>query len=199
MPGLPHRRVHTLLSYLTRPVCCIVTKNGSDSPRSWYTARRVSLFDFLECCLYHRRPRRQGRSRVWPLRHRSRSPRYATGAAALQRCLKGAVMLDYDPLEGYRNPQAYDAEDEGYVEDRPLTEQWARKLGGPLLDLACGTGTMAVHLAKLGYQVTYVFPQEMEALLFYNGWHIYACYGDWQQGPLTATSRLMICICQRRI
>lgn len=45
----------------------------------------------------------------------------------------------------------------------------------------------------------YVFPQEMEALLFYNGWHIHACYGDWQQGPLTATSRLMIYVCQRRI
>ncbi len=253
-------------------------------------------------------------------------------------------MLDYDPLEGYRDPQAYDAEDAGYDEDQPLTEQWARKLGGPVLDMACGTGTMAIHLAKLGYQVTgldivpemiawasqkaaansvpvewvvadartfqlrkqfafiymlgnafqhfltradleallarirehlhpeglflfctrnpsprtlfearfpepqqytlpdgrhlisteqqeydpltqiqhytfheqwlhpdgrreektrrtalrYVFPQEMEALLFYNGWQIHACYGNWQQGPLTPTSRQMIYLCQRR-
>ncbi len=253
-------------------------------------------------------------------------------------------MLEYDPLEGYRDPQAYDAVEEGYDEDRPLTKQWARKLGGPLLDLACGTGMMAIHLAQQGYQVTgvdivpemiawasqkatalgvsiewvvadartfqlhkqfpfiymlgnafqhfltradqealfarvrehlhpegcflfctrnpsprnlfearysepqrytlpdgrqqvsteqqqydpitqiqhytfheqwlypgwqreektthtalrYVFPQEMEALLFYNGLQILACYGDWQQEPLTATSRLMIYVCQKR-
>ena len=253
-------------------------------------------------------------------------------------------MLDYDPLEGYRDPEAYDVEDAGYDEDQPLTEQLARSLGGPLLDLACGTGTMAIHLARLGYQVTgldivpemiawatrkaaaqavsvewvladarsfqlgkqfpfiymlgnafqhfltradqeallarvrehvqpdgrflfctrnpsprnlfeprfsepqqytmpdgrqqisteqqqydplsqiqhytfqeqwlypdgrreekttrtalrYVFPQEMEALLFYNGFEIRACYGNWQQEPLTAASRLMIYVCQRR-
>ncbi len=252
-------------------------------------------------------------------------------------------MLD-EYLEGYRDPQAYDAVDAGYDEDQPLTEQWARKLGGPLLDLACGTGTMSIYLARLGYQVTgvdivpemiawasqkaaaqgisiewvvadarafhlhqqfpfiymlgnafqhfltradqeallarvrehlapegcflfctrnpsprnllqarysepqhytlpdgrqqvsteeqtydplsqiqhytfheewlhpdgrreekttrtalrYVYPQEMEALLFYNGFAIHACYGDWQEGPLTATSRLMIFLCQRR-
>jgi len=254
-------------------------------------------------------------------------------------------MIDYDPLEGYRDPQAYDVEDGDYDEDRPLTEQWARSLGGPLLDLACGTGTMAIHLAQLGYQVTgvdiipemiawasqkakaqavsiewvvadarafqlnkqfpfiymlgnafqhfltrsdheallarirehltpegcflfctrnpsprnlfkarfsepqqytmpdgrqvinteqqeydpisqiqhytfheewihpggqreektqrtalrYVFPQEMEALLFYNGFQVRSCYGDWQQGALTAASRQMIYVCQRRM
>ncbi len=251
-------------------------------------------------------------------------------------------MLD-EFLEGYRDPQAYDAEEAGYDEDIPLTEQWARELGGPLLDLACGTGTMAVHLAQQGYQVTgvdivpemiawatqkaaanavsiewvvadarafqlgkqfpliymlgnafqhfltradqeallacvrehltpegcflfctrnpspknlsearlaepqrltlpdgrqllgteqqqydpisqiqhytfyeqwlhpdgrreekttrtalrYVYPQEMEALLFYNGLQIRARYGTWQQEPLTATSRLMIYVCQK--
>ncbi|HST88657.1 MAG TPA: hypothetical protein VLJ14_09780, partial [Ktedonobacterales bacterium] len=44
----------------------------------------------------------------------------------------------------------------------------------------------------------YVFPQELEALLFYNGLRIDACYGSWQQEPLTATSREMIVVCQRR-
>jgi len=253
-------------------------------------------------------------------------------------------MINYDPLEGYRDPQAYDLEDYGYVADRPLVEQWAQSLGGPLLDLACGTGTMALHLAQQGYQVTgldiipemiewasqkaaaqsvsvewvmadarmfnlhkqfpfiyllgnafqhfltradhealfahvrehlhpegcflfvtrnpsprnlfearfsepqtylmddgtqliatekqhydpitqiqhytfhnqwirpagqheekttrtalrYVFPQEMEALLFYNGFQIHACYGNWQQAPLTATSPYMIYVCQKR-
>jgi 2-polyprenyl-3-methyl-5-hydroxy-6-metoxy-1,4-benzoquinol methylase len=254
-------------------------------------------------------------------------------------------MIDHDNLEEFRDPQTYDLEDEGYYDDYPLTEQWARSLGGPLLDLACGTGRMALRMAELGYQVTgvditpemigwarqkaakqgvsiewvvadartfhlqkqfsfiymlenvfqffltqadqeamlarvrehllpegcflfetrnptprnllegrrpepqkftlpdgghlviteqhyydpmtqiqhytrhltflhpggkreeetlhtalrYVFPQEMEALLFYNGLQIRSCYGDWQQDPLTATSRAMIYVCQRRV
>lgn len=254
-------------------------------------------------------------------------------------------MLDYDPLEGYQDPQAYDLEDAGYVEDQPFIEQWAQALGSPVLDIACGTGTMALKLAAQGYQVIgidivpamidwaaqkaaaqnlsvewlvgdartfqlqkqfpfiylignafqhfltradheallarvrehlrpegcfvfctrnpapqnilqarfsepqkyigddgkqlisseeqyydaiaqiqhytfqskwldaagqqikeqttrtalrYIFPQEMEALLFYNGFQIHACYGSWQQEPLTATSRLMIYVCKHR-
>src|SRR5438045_3785448 len=251
-------------------------------------------------------------------------------------------MIDHDNLEEFRDPQTYDLEDEGYYDDYPLTEQWARSLGGPLLDLACGTGRMALRLAKLGYQVTgvditpemidwarqkaarqgvsiewvvadartfqlqkqfpfiymlenvfqfflsredqeamlarvrehllpegcflfetrnpnprnlvlgrrpepetftlpdggqlviteqhsydpmtqiqhytrhltflhpggqqeektlgtalrYVIPQEMEALLFYNGLKIRSCYGNWQQEPLTATSPAIIYVCQ---
>ena len=35
-----------------------------------------------------------------------------------------------------------------------VVEQWARSLGGPLLDLACGTGRMALRMAAQGYQVT---------------------------------------------
>src|SRR5712691_158703 len=63
-------------------------------------------------------------------------------------------MIDHDNLEEFRDPQTYDLEDEGYDDDWPLTEQWARSLGGPLLDLACGTGRMALRLAAQGYQVT---------------------------------------------
>lgn len=258
---------------------------------------------------------------------------------------KGRLMLDYDPLEGYRDAEGYDVEDAGYDADYPLTAQLARECGGPLLDLACGTGTMAIRMAAEGYQVTgvdiipemiawatqkaakqdvsiewvvadartfhlqqqfrliymlgnafqhfltradqealfarvrehlhpdgcflfgtrnpsprnlyearrtepqhftrpdgtpyvaseqqeydpitqiqhytfrdqwvnaeglhetkttrtalrYVFPQEMEALLHYNGLQIRSCYGSWQQEPLTASSREMIYVCQRRV
>jgi SAM-dependent methyltransferase len=63
-------------------------------------------------------------------------------------------MIDHDNLEEFRDPQTYDLQDEGYDDDWPLTEQWARATGGPLLDLACGTGRMALRLAALGYQVT---------------------------------------------
>jgi 2-polyprenyl-3-methyl-5-hydroxy-6-metoxy-1,4-benzoquinol methylase len=254
-------------------------------------------------------------------------------------------MIDYDSFEEFRDPQTYDLEVEDYDEDRPLIEQWARKLGGPLLDLACGTGRMTLRMAAQGYQVTgvdivpemiaqarqkaaeravsvewvvadartfhlqkqfpfvfmlcnawqffltredheallarvrehlqpegcflfetrnptpqnllevhhpdplrytlpdggqlviseeqyydpmtqiqhytrqltflhpggqrmektlrtalrYVFPQEMEALLYYNGFQIRSCYGNWQQDPLTATSPAMIYVCLRRV
>jgi 2-polyprenyl-3-methyl-5-hydroxy-6-metoxy-1,4-benzoquinol methylase len=63
-------------------------------------------------------------------------------------------MIDHDNLEDFGDPQIYDLQDEGYADDNPLTEQWARATGGPLLDLACGTGRMALRMAKLGYQVT---------------------------------------------
>src|SRR5436853_6997544 len=63
-------------------------------------------------------------------------------------------MIDHDNLEEFRDPQIYDLQDAGYQEDYPLTEQWARSLGGPLLDLACGTGRMALRLAAQGYQIT---------------------------------------------
>ena len=43
----------------------------------------------------------------------------------------------------------------------------------------------------------YVFPQEMESLLFYNGFRILTCYGNWQQESLTATSPAMIYLCQK--
>jgi SAM-dependent methyltransferase len=44
----------------------------------------------------------------------------------------------------------------------------------------------------------YVYPQEMESLLHYNGFNIHTCYGNWQGEPLTATSYSMIYVCQRR-
>jgi SAM-dependent methyltransferase len=253
-------------------------------------------------------------------------------------------MIDHDNLEDFRDPQIYDVQDEGYYDDYPLIEQWAQSLGGPLLDLACGTGRMALRMAELGYQVTgvditpemiswarqkaeqrklsiewivadarsfhlqkqysllymlenafqffltrvdqeamltcvrehllpegcflfetrnpnprnlqevrhpdgesfttpdggqllvteeqrydpmtqiqhytrhltflqpggkrdekklrvalrYVYPQELEALLYYNGFQIRSCYGNWHQEPLTATSPSMIYVCQKR-
>jgi SAM-dependent methyltransferase len=254
-------------------------------------------------------------------------------------------MIDHDNLEDFRDPQIYDLQDEGYYEDYSLSEQWASLLGGPLLDLACGTGRMALRMAELGYQVTgvditpemidwarqkaakqgvsiewvvadarmfqlqkqfsfiymlenafqffltredqeamlarvqehllpegcflfetrnpsprnllevrhpqgdtfatpdgghlvvteqqhydpmtqiqhytrhlaflqpggkrdektlrvalrYVFPQEMEALLYYNGFQICSSYGNWQQEPLSAASPSMIYVCQKRV
>jgi SAM-dependent methyltransferase len=257
---------------------------------------------------------------------------------------KAMPMIDYDSFEEFRDPVTYDLVCDAFAEDYPVIEQWARSLGGPLLDLACGTGRMSLHMAALGYEVTgvdivpemiaharkkaaerslsvewvvadarsfhlqkqfscvfmlmnafqflltredyealfacvrehllpdgcfifetrnpsprnlldlrhpdgeryttadggqlvitsqqhydpitqiqhytsnyhwlrpggqheekilrvalrYVFPQEIEALLHYNGFQIRTVYGDWQQNPLTADSPAMIYVCERR-
>ena len=253
-------------------------------------------------------------------------------------------MIDYDLFEEFRDPVTYDVQCDAFADDFPCIETWAQALGGPLLDLACGTGRMSIHMARRGYPVTgvdlipemiahahkkaaqravsidfvvgdarsfqlnqqfplifmlmnafqflltredheamlarvrehlqpggcfifetrnpsprnlfevrhpegerfvlpdggelisteqqhydpmtqiqhcvgdyrwlhpdgeqeqktlrvalrYVFPQEMEALLFHNGFQIRTVYGDWQQNPLTADLPAMIYVCERR-
>jgi SAM-dependent methyltransferase len=44
----------------------------------------------------------------------------------------------------------------------------------------------------------YIFPQEMEALLHYNGFTVEDCYGDWDHGRLTEKSVTMVYVCQKR-
>lgn len=63
-------------------------------------------------------------------------------------------MIDYDSFEEFSDPVTYDLVCDAFAADFPVIELWAQTLGGPLLDLACGTGRMALHLARLGYPVT---------------------------------------------
>ena len=63
-------------------------------------------------------------------------------------------MVDYDIYEEFRDPVTYDLECDDFDEDFPLIDEWAARLGSPLLDLACGTGRMAIRLAAQGYEVT---------------------------------------------
>lgn len=44
----------------------------------------------------------------------------------------------------------------------------------------------------------YVFPQEMDTLLHYNGFHVERRYGDWNLSPLTEQSPLMLYVCTLR-
>lgn len=45
----------------------------------------------------------------------------------------------------------------------------------------------------------YTFPQELAALLHYNGFTIVRRYGDWDGEPLTASSPSIIVVCRKRI
>jgi 2-polyprenyl-3-methyl-5-hydroxy-6-metoxy-1,4-benzoquinol methylase len=65
-------------------------------------------------------------------------------------------MVDYDSFEQFRDAETYDLQCDDFDDDYALMEQWAHKLGSPLLDLGCGTGRMAIHLAAQGYAVTSV-------------------------------------------
>ena len=44
----------------------------------------------------------------------------------------------------------------------------------------------------------YTFPQELTALLYYNGFTIDRQYGDWTMEPLSATSPSIISVCRKR-
>lgn len=74
-------------------------------------------------------------------------------------------MIAHDNLDEFRDPETYDLECDEVDEELPLIEEWARKAGGPLLDVACGTGRTALRLVARGYQVTGVdITPEMVAL-----------------------------------
>ena len=57
-------------------------------------------------------------------------------------------------------------------------------------------GQEIVRVAPLSLR--YIFPQEMEALLHYNGFEVVERYGDVNLSPLTNDSRYLIYICQKR-
>jgi SAM-dependent methyltransferase len=48
----------------------------------------------------------------------------------------------------------HDVECGAYGADLPLWEELAAASGGPVLDLGCGTGRVALHLARRGHEVT---------------------------------------------
>jgi SAM-dependent methyltransferase len=55
----------------------------------------------------------------------------------------------YDPFARY-----YDADFRDYHDDLPLYRELARRTGGPLLELMCGTGRVLLPLAEDGHQLT---------------------------------------------
>jgi SAM-dependent methyltransferase len=57
-------------------------------------------------------------------------------------------------------------------------------------------GEKILKIAPLSLR--YIFPQEIETLLFYNGFEIVEQYGDWERSPLTDKSRLIVSVCKKR-
>ncbi len=60
--------------------------------------------------------------------------------------------IDTEPL--YRDGLHYDAQHVEIVEDIPFYIAQAMKCGGPILELACGTGRITIPLARQGFDIT---------------------------------------------
>jgi SAM-dependent methyltransferase len=58
-------------------------------------------------------------------------------------------------------------------------------------------GQEVTQYSPLAMRVFY--PQELEALLHYNGFTVLERYGDYDRGPLTAESRTLIYVCRLRV
>lgn len=133
-------------------------------------------------------------------------------------------MLGHDNLEEFADPVNYDRADPGDA-GVAFYSALAREANGSVLELACGTGRVTIPIARLGFAVTgldivpgmlaradggrehtqvartalrYTFPQELAALLHYNGFAILRQYGDWDEEPLAAASPSIISVCRKR-
>lgn len=54
----------------------------------------------------------------------------------------------------YRLGEVYDEENKGLIADITFYLRKAREYGGPILELACGTGRLSIPLAREGFDVT---------------------------------------------
>lgn len=62
-------------------------------------------------------------------------------------------MIDHDNLEEFADAVEYDRRD---TSDTGVAfySTLARETGGPILEIACGTGRVSIPIARLGYEVT---------------------------------------------
>jgi hypothetical protein len=92
-------------------------------------------------------------------------------------------MNAHDNLEEFRDPPNYDIEEGERSAPRIVFYcDLAKTVGGPALEIAC----------------RFTHPQELKALLHYNGFQILQQYGSWNKEPLSASSPSIYSICKRR-
>ena len=74
------------------------------------------------------------------------------------------ALIDHDNLEEFRSPDDYEAEHGALDADGAFMVAFAVSGGGPLLDIACGTGRVALPVARAGIPVTGIdlSPQMLE-------------------------------------
>src|SRR5215210_4549231 len=66
---------------------------------------------------------------------------------------RGRPLIDHDNLEEYADPVAYDRQDTSDT-GTAFYAALAQETGGPVLEIACGTGRVSIPIARLGYPVT---------------------------------------------
>ena len=76
------------------------------------------------------------------------------GAHRVALALGEGRVIEHDNLEEFQDPYLYDLEETYYAPDGPFIESLARETGGPLLDVACGAGRLAIPFAQQGFAVT---------------------------------------------
>jgi SAM-dependent methyltransferase len=62
-------------------------------------------------------------------------------------------LIDHDNLEEFADPRNYDVEDDSDT-GVAFYSALARETGGPILEIACGTGRVSIPIARLGLAVT---------------------------------------------
>lgn len=65
----------------------------------------------------------------------------------------GSSLIDHNNLEEFSDPVNYDRED---TSDTGIAfyAELAQETGGPVLEIACGTGRVSIPIARLGFAVT---------------------------------------------
>ena len=64
------------------------------------------------------------------------------------------MTIDYSNLEEYCDPALYDCENKQFEPDGPFYLAFAGRLGGPVLEIGCGTGRITIPLARHGIDMT---------------------------------------------
>jgi hypothetical protein len=91
----------------------------------------------------------------------------------------------------YRRPEGHEIRLSGASEYDPVTQTCTETAYRRWTDV---TGEETVSVAPLARRL--IFPQEMDALLHYNGFEVFERYGDYDFSPLAGDSRMVIHVCR---